>query len=94
MNTKVTAILFAAAAAVLIAPIATSSDAEAKRGKGHVTYQTFYTKKATPGYEGFVGAGKYNQYCSYSKKPVRRCKYFGGGQKCKIVAWKLVQFCY
>ena len=94
MTIKTTFIAIAAAAAV-IAPLATATDAEAGRGGGKATYyEPFNTRYAERGYEGFVG-GKVNSYCSYRREPRRRCYITRSGyERCKIVGWKLIQHCY
>ena len=96
MTTKT--FMIAAAAAMIFAGTAfTATDAEAKRGGAATYYQTFETRRAERGYEGFtgVGAGYGNAYCSYHRKPNRKCWYSRRGREiCKIVSWRLVQHCY
>ncbi|MEM6496389.1 MAG: hypothetical protein AAF709_06660 [Pseudomonadota bacterium] len=93
MNFKSTIIAIAAATAV-IAPLATATDAEAKRGGKSTYYETFNTRHAERGYEGFVG-GRHNSYCSYRREPRRRCYISRSGyERCKIVGWRLIQHCY
>ena len=95
MNFKATAVLCTAVAAVAIAPIATSTDAEAKSIGGRTYSERFFTKGPERGYEGFVGIGKHSQYCSYRREPIRRCVLLSSGrEKCKIISWSLIQHCY
>ncbi len=94
MTIKTTIFAIAAAAAV-IAPIATATDAQAKRGgKSYFYSESFNTRHAERGYEGFIGA-KRGAYCSYRREPRRRCYITRSGyESCKIVGWKLIQQCY
>jgi len=91
-----TTIIAIAAAAAIIAPMATATDAEAKRGggKGYYYSESFNTRHAERGYEGFIG-GKHSAYCSYRREPRRSCYVTRSGyERCKVVGWKLIQHCY
>lgn len=95
MLTKKSAIICTAAAIAAIAPFATSSDAEAKRGYGIPYYERFETRGPERGYEGFVGSGHLSQYCSYHRKPRTRCFVTRSGrERCRVVSWSLVQHCH
>ena len=84
-----TAIFAGAAAAVALVAFA-ATDAEARGGKE--IYQKSYTfDKPVHGYEGHTTN---NYYCTYKRFPIRKCKWKGGREVCKIVKWELEQTCY
>ena len=71
------------AAAAALAPLVSSSDADAKGGKEYFS-QTYQFDRAMNGYEGFSGA----YHCSYVKTPKTVCV----AGKCKKI-WELQQNC-
>ena len=68
---------------------------EAHAGKKDSPYyqDSYVTRGPTHGYEGFSRFGGYNYYCSYIRKPIRRCYWNGSREKCKVVAWRTTQIC-
>ena len=95
MTTKMRALICAAAAAAVIAPMIASTQAEAKRGGSYHYSERFDTRYPEHGYQGFVGAGKYKAYCSYRREPKRRCFITRSGrERCKVFGWTLIQNCY
>ena len=71
------------------ATLLVSSSADAR--PRHYYYQTYETKEAVRGYEGFLFPGT---YCSYRRYPVRECAYDSRGREiCKITSWRLEQTC-
>ncbi|MCH9807397.1 MAG: hypothetical protein K0U74_06680 [Alphaproteobacteria bacterium] len=84
-----TAIFAGAAAAVAIVAFG-GTQAEARGSKE--IYQKSYTfNKPMHGYEGHADR---NYYCTYKRFPIRKCKWNGKREVCKIVKWELEQTCY
>ncbi len=74
----------ALAAAAVLAPLVSGTDANAKGGKEYFQ-ETYQFDKPMNGYQGFSGA----YHCSYVKTPKNVCNSAG---KCKRV-WELLQTC-
>ena len=92
---KTATFMIAATAAAAFIPLIASTGAEAGKRGGYYYSETFRTKHPERGYEGFVGIGKRSAYCSYRREPDRRCYVTRSGrERCKVVAWKLIQHCY
>jgi len=84
-----TAIFIGAASAVTLVALA-ASDAQAGNSK-EIYQRSYYSKKPMRGYEGHVGI---DYYCTYKRFPIRKCKWNGRREVCKIVKWELEQTCY
>lgn len=89
LNTINTAI-FAGAAAVVALTAFSASDAYAKGGKEIFT-ETYEFNQPMHGYEGHATN---NYYCTYKRFPVRKCKWNGSREVCKVVKWRLEETCY
>ena len=93
--TRTTALLTAAIATTLVAPLVLSTDADAKRRGKHFYSETFETRERIEGYEGFAGIGLNKSYCSFYRVPKRSCTYFNNGRRrCKVTGWILHQQCH
>ncbi len=88
-----------AVAAATITLFATLADAKrVKLRYGPNLYDRNYSydvisKTPDHGYEGSPIPGA-DIFCSYHRYPVRKCKVAASGkERCKVVAWRLHQFC-
>lgn len=90
VNMISTAIFAGAAAAVALVAFA-STDAEARGSNKEIYQKSYMLDKPLHGVEGHTND---NYYCTYKRFPVRKCKWNGKREVCKIVKWELEQTCY
>lgn len=89
-RTKFTSVVFAIAAAAIAATSFTVTDAEARGGK-EIYQQSYEFDQPMHGFEGHSGR---DYYCTYKRFPIRKCKWNGQREVCKVVKWELEQTCY
>lgn len=82
-----------AATAALAAPLilATSADAQFRRGVKPYYSESYETRGPQRGYEGFLFP---DYYCSYKRFPNRECSTDARGrERCRVTSWRLEQTC-
>lgn len=80
-----------AAAAGTVALTALTGGAQARGGSSEIYEKTYTLDKPLHGYEG---QSITNLECTYKRYPVRKCRWNGSSETCKIVKWELQQTCY
>jgi len=86
--------MIVAIAATTASAFTVTTAAEAKKyGSGYKSY-SYNAPYAAHGYEGFISNGPVSKYCSYTRYPIRKCKYTKHGRKCWVDGWRIDQKCY
>lgn len=50
----------------------------------------YYSREPRRGYTGWAGPPLLGQFCDYRRYPVRECD----NGRCRVVGWRLQQYCY
>jgi hypothetical protein len=83
---------------VLLAALAAGAAAAPGSAQPYPTYRgqhyfedNTYSRKPRRGFSGHAGPPLLGYFCDYRRYPVRACDDRG---RCKVVAWRLQQYCY